>query len=116
MHASPHCVSHVSVSIKQSIFSCSTFSRTNRLFGFKERTLNNVNLREEVLFSRVGEENFTLRIFEKLLLVLCKLGNLELVSTAVLGTGERLILPNSTRVGWDDGTVELHGIVKIAVR
>jgi hypothetical protein len=43
--------------------------------------LNNVNLREEVLFTRVGEENLTLRIFEERLLVLCKLGKVELVSS-----------------------------------
>jgi len=99
MHASLHCASHVSASIKQSIPTCTTLSRTNRLFGFRERTLSNVNLRESVLATRVGEENLTVSIFEERLLVLCKLGRIELVPFAVVGSGDLLIFPKSNRVG-----------------
>jgi len=46
--------------------------------------LNDVSLREEVLATRVVEENLTLGIFDERLLDLCKLGKVEGLSAAVI--------------------------------
>jgi len=55
MHAPAHSVSQISVSMKKSLFSYEIFTHTMRLFGFRERRLTSVNLREDVTFSCAAE-------------------------------------------------------------
>lgn len=54
-------VSQVSVSMKKSVFSCVIFSRTKRLFGFRERMLTSVNLREGVTLTCDAEGSLDMR-------------------------------------------------------
>jgi len=98
MHASSRCVSHASMSIEQALRFWNTVSLTNRLSGFKEWMFNNVNSREEMLATRVGEENWTLRIAEKCFLVLHTLDKVKVMSIAVVGSNELLISRENMQV------------------